>query len=100
MTDPTTAHLTAGTRLVRAAGALSAPLDDEIVLLAPALDEYVALDAIGRRVWELLETARSVEELSATLAEEFDAPAERIAADVAPFLDELVAGGLVHVLDA
>lgn len=86
-------------RLVRAEDALSAPVDDELVLLAPALEEYVGLDAIGRRIWDLLEEPRTVEELCGLLATEYEATAEQIAADVAPFLDELSEGGLVRVVD-
>ena len=86
-------------RIVRAQDALSAPVDNEIVLLAPALDEYVALNDIGRQIWDALEETQSVEQLCRRLSSEFDASTGEIAADIMPFLDELAGKGLVHVVE-
>ena len=86
-------------RVVRAEGTPSAEVDDEVVLLPPSLESYLALDAIGSRVWALLEHPRRVEELCATLSREFDAGAEEIGRDVLGFLDQLEDQGLVRVLE-
>lgn len=88
------------TRLVRADDLPNAPIGDEIVFLNVKRDNYSALDEIGRRIWELLETPRSVDALCRQLNEEFDAPPERIAADVLPFLEDLRNEGLVRVVEA
>jgi hypothetical protein len=54
------------------------------------------LDEIGRRIWDLLEAPRRVDELCQQLAGEFDATAEQIAADILPFMVQLETEGLVH----
>jgi len=84
------------TRVVRFEALMSAPVDKEIVILSLASNHYVGLDEIGRRIWELLEAPRRVEELCQQLAGEFDATAEQIAADVVPFMAQLETEGLVH----
>ena len=42
--------------VTRTEGLMSTPVDDEIVFLNPGTDSYVALDWIGRRIWEMLES--------------------------------------------
>lgn len=86
------------TRVVRFSELMSAPVDKEIVILSLASNHYVGLDEIGRRVWELLEQPRRVDELCRQLTREFDATEEQIAGDVLPFLSQLENEGLVHVV--
>ncbi|MBL0225863.1 MAG: PqqD family protein [Geobacteraceae bacterium] len=87
------------TRVVRTEGIMTAPVDQEIVLLNMAGNNYISLDAIGRRIWELLETSVVVEDLCGRLGDEFEATQEQIRADVLPFLAELEREGLVRVAD-
>ncbi len=86
------------TRVVRFSELMSAPVDKEIVILSLASNHYVGLDEIGRRVWELIEQPRRVDELCRQLTREFDATEEQIAGDVLPFLSQLENEGLVHVV--
>ena len=86
------------TVVVRRDGLLSAPVDDEIVLLNPHRDNYLGLDKIGRAIWELIEEPCRVSDLCQRLREDFDATTEQIAADVLPFLEEMTEEGLVHVV--
>ena len=90
--DPTT-------RVVRTEGIMTAPVDQEIVLLNMKGNNYISLDAIGRRIWELLENPIAVDELCTKLGGEFEATQEQISADVLPFLTELEGEGLVRVAD-
>jgi hypothetical protein len=76
----------------------TAPIDDEIVILNLKSNNYVGLDPIGRRIWEILDTVRSVEELCRLLSLEYEADPEQIASDVLPFLNEMEKEGLVQVL--
>jgi hypothetical protein len=76
---------------------MSAPIDREIVFLNPSTDSYVALDDIGRRIWDLLEQPRRLEELVDLLAEEFEGQRETIRSDLVPFLAELEGEGIVTV---
>jgi hypothetical protein len=86
-------------RIVRAEDTPSAEVDAEIVLLPSSLDEYLALDEVGRRIWELLESPHPVDELCRKLSLEFDATEGQISADVLPFLDELAGKGLIRVVE-
>ena len=85
------------TSVVRTEGAMSAPVDNEIVILNMKGNNYISLDQIGRRIWELIETPVAVEDLCSRLEQEFAGTREQIVADVIPFLEELEREGLVRV---
>lgn len=89
----------ASTRVVRTEGIMTAPVDREIVLLNMKGNNYISLDAIGRRIWEQLESPVVVGDLCRQLGAEFDGTQEQICADVLPFLAELEREGLVRVAD-
>lgn len=78
---------------------MSAAVDRDIVFLNRATDSYVALDEIGRRIWELLERPRRIAELVDLLCGEFDGSPVAIGTDVRSFLGELEAEGIVSVDD-
>jgi len=52
--------------------------------------QYYALDEVSGRIWELCDGTNSVEAVVAALCQDYDAPAETVAADVAAFLGEMV----------
>ena len=85
--------------VTRTGGLMEAAVDQEIVILNMATDHYVGLDEIGRRIWELLEGPRRVDDLCQQLSKEFDAGPDQIAADVLPYLAELEREKLVHIVD-
>lgn len=84
--------------VVRTEGLLSTTVDDELVVLNVRAGCYVAIDRIGRRIWELLESPWLVDDLIAVLATEFDADPSVIAADLAAFLHELERDGMVNAV--
>jgi Coenzyme PQQ synthesis protein D (PqqD) len=85
--------------VARTQGLMSAPVDDDLVILNPARDDYVALDEVGRRIWELLEQPQTVGELCEALGAQFDGDAQQILGDVTTFLDELRDERLIDVVD-
>jgi len=87
------------TRVVRTDGIMTAPVDQEIVLLNMKGNNYISLDAIGRRIWELLENPIVVDELCRQLGTEFEGTQDQISDDVISFLEELELEGLVRVAD-
>jgi hypothetical protein len=91
-------HMELDSVVVRVPGVTAAPVGDDLVILNLARDDYVALDVIGRRVWELVEEPRTVADVCASLRSEFEDPAQRIEADVLDFLNELSSEGLVRVV--
>jgi coenzyme PQQ biosynthesis protein PqqD len=52
--------------------------------------QYYALDEVSGRIWEMCDGTNSVEAVVAALCQDYDAPEETVAADVAAFLGELV----------
>ena len=69
----------------------------EAVLLDLSSERYFGLDPIGTRIWQLLADAPSLQQVHATLCGEFDAPAERIQADLLALVQELAVAGLVEI---
>jgi coenzyme PQQ biosynthesis protein PqqD len=70
-------------------GVLAQEAQGQTVLLRLDDGSYYALDEVGARVWELCDGERSVEAIVTVMREEFDAPADTIAADVLEFVAEL-----------
>src|SRR3972149_5200446 len=67
-------------------GAATLPLDTKVLR---------GLNAVGSRVWELIDGRRSVADIVAAVVREFDVPPEAAGADVDAFVRELLARGLV-----
>lgn len=83
--------------LSRAKGVLEARVsEDELVLLGPEAEDYVGLNAVAADVWGRLERPASFPALVAALAEDYDAPPETIAQDLAPVIETLVETGLLQ----
>jgi len=56
---------------------------------------YYSLDEVGARFWELLVEQGSVLQVQELLLSEFDVEPERLSADLARLIDELLAAGLI-----
>jgi len=91
--------MNANTILTRNDELMSAPVDREIVFLNQSTDSYVALDEVGRRIWDLLEQPRALTDLIDLLCAEFAGSRETITTDVVAFLRELEDEGIVTVHD-
>ncbi len=82
----------------RVPDALASNIDNELMILNMETNNYVALDEIGRRIWEIIETPVTIRDLCAQLAREFRAQPGQIEADVLAFLNQMSAEKLVNVL--
>lgn len=83
------------TLIIRSEDVLSAPIDDEMVLMGPDSNGYVGLDRIGRHIWELLEEPCTVERICGELVRKFNVGEEECERDVIDFLNELLRHGIV-----
>jgi len=70
-------------------------VDGEVVMVLPSTGKVHTLNAVGTRFWELVDGERTVAEIAGQMADEFDAPADRIAADCQVFAAELSERGLL-----
>lgn len=68
---------------------------DGLVLLDVRGGVVLASNAIGARIWQLLERGTTVAGAAGALVEEYGIPHERASGDVAAFVAALVARGLV-----
>jgi len=89
--------LTPATRLIRSDDILHAPLGaEEAVMMSVDAGRYFGLNAVASRVWELLESPKTVRELCARLCEEFVVEATTCETELLRFTGELIDNGIVH----
>jgi hypothetical protein len=69
--------------------------DGELVILDMAGGEYLALDAIGLRLWNALESGREIEQVAQEIAAEYDVTLEQARGDLEALAAELVSRGLL-----
>lgn len=70
-------------------------IEGEAVILAVDTKVMRGLNAVGSRVWELVDGRREVDEIVETIVAEFAVEPERARADVDAFLRQLADKGLV-----
>lgn len=68
---------------------LAANVGDELVMMSAAKGNYIGLSAVGARIWELIETPRTIEELCDRLVAEYDVDPATCRAEVDAFLTTL-----------
>ena len=77
---------------------VSADVDDgEKVMMSVEQGMYYGVDAVGSRIWELIEHPVSVSQLCDTLQEEFDVSCVICQQDVLNFLRELQKDALIEI---
>lgn len=90
--------LTLQTELRRGDDILGAPVDaDNFVMMSVAQGLYFGLDAVGARIWALLDTPRTVAEICIALGEDFEVDDDTCRADVLGFVGDLVERGIIRV---
>jgi hypothetical protein len=73
---------------------------EEGVVVRQEAGEVWVVNEVGARVLALLDGRRTVTAAMAILADEFDVELERLAADLAVYLEELLAGGVLEEVGA
>lgn len=76
---------------------VSTNLSGEVVILCMRSGQYFSLDAVGARVWELLQQQRTLEEIRDLLIEEYEVDVERCTQDLLGLVAELSRAELVRV---
>lgn len=75
---------------------LATEVDDERVVLDRETETYYGLNAVGAFLWERLEEPRTVEELEAATATEFDVTKAECRDDIHEFLIDLQEADLIE----
>jgi hypothetical protein len=73
---------------------LAAKVGDELVMMSADKGNYIGLSD-GSRIWELLETPLSLDEICRRLETEYDVPPATCRAEVETFLHELTKHGAI-----
>ena len=76
---------------------LAAKVGDELVMMSAAKGNYIGLSAVGARIWELIETPRTIEELCDRRFAEYDVDPATCRAEVDSFLATLGQHNAVRV---
>jgi len=77
---------------------LSASAGDEIIMMSVEKGQYYNLNAVGGRIWSLLETPQRLDQIVTALADVYEAPEETISAEVDAFLARLKREGLLEIV--
>jgi hypothetical protein len=90
----------AATELVRTSSCVTRAIAGETLIIPIAratadLESIFTLNAVGSRIWELLESPIAPPRLVAAITREFDVSDADAARDVAEFIDALHAAGLI-----
>lgn len=76
---------------------VSSEIDDEVVMMSINEGKYYGVDAIGSRIWQLLETPLSVTDLFRQLQTMFDVTETQLESDVLEFLADLENQKLIEI---
>lgn len=80
-------------------GLLAEHLGEELAILNSESGLYFGLNAVGAKIWELLQEARSLEAVSTVVASEFEVEPARCQADVQALVRQMLDAKLVQVVD-
>ncbi len=72
-------------------------IDGEVVVMNIQDGQYYGMDDIGSRIWNLLETPRTIDALIGELLAEFDIERQTCEKDILPFLERLLVAGLICI---
>lgn len=75
--------------------AASRSYDGEAFIVIPQSHEYKILNSVGSRVWELIDGARTLDEIARTIADEYDVSFETARDDVHSFIRDLESNGML-----
>ena len=88
------------TPMIRDPDLVAADMDGDLVMMSIDNGEYYGVGGVGPRVWELLESPRTVEQISAAIVDEFEVEADTCREDILGFIRQLLDMGLVRRIPA
>jgi len=89
--------MTETTVITRREGWIAAWVDENLIMMHAESKFYLNLAGSGGRIWELLESPRSISDLCETLGREFDIEPDAARLEVLPFLDQLLLRKAINV---
>ena len=86
-------------RVLPSTDVLAQPVGGESILLDLASEQYFGLDTVGARIWELLAHSGNLQQVHATLCDEFTGNPAQIESDLLALLQKMADAGLVTVVE-
>jgi hypothetical protein len=86
-----------GSTVVAAKDQVSSDLGGEVAILDLKAGVYYGLDAVGARIWSLIQEPRTVIEIRDILLEEYEVEPERCERDLLVLLQRLADEGIIEV---
>lgn len=74
---------------------LARGVGDETVILDLASGAYFGLDAVGARMWQLMNEEKSVAQVCTAIEAEYEVTRDQVERDLAKLLEDLASHGLV-----
>jgi hypothetical protein len=84
-------------KIERAGDWLTTRIHRELLMMSASQGVYLALTEVGARVWELLETESSLDQICQALQREFDVASDVCRAEVRLFVEQMADRGLVVI---
>ena len=82
-------------RLIVSSQVIAKEVGDEIVILDLEGGTYFGLDAVGARIWQLIEEGKDLNEICEVVLDEYDVSRENLERDVTGLINDLVTQGIV-----
>jgi hypothetical protein len=96
----TTKEITLKSAVAISEDAVFKELDGEAVILNLESGTYFGLNAVGTRVWNLLQERRSLDDVFQALSQEFEVDPKVLERDLVELIGQMLAKGLVNVTPA
>lgn len=90
--------LTESSVIERTQGLLASELDGEIVMLNVQRGNYYGLSGVAKRVWELLDGPKSINQVCMALQAEFEVAHDQCVKDVVVFVEKMINENMVRVV--
>lgn len=81
----------------QAANQISSDLAGEVVILNLQSGVYYGLDAIGARIWNLIQEPLPLKDILAVLLDEYEVEPARCESDLLNMIEQLIAKGLIEI---
>lgn len=89
-------RITLGARVVAARDQVSANVSGESVILGMQTGVYYGLDAVGTRIWELIQQPAILSDVADQIEREFNVSRSAAATDLLAFAKDLSSHGLIE----
>ena len=77
---------------------VAARVDDDIIMMNVESGQYLSINSLGGRIWELLEGHVSIQQITETICDEYEVSEAVCRADVEAFLKQLLELGLAKTV--